>query len=320
MCIYNNRRKFRSQTSDNMDRWKSRGGKSWRREEKKREAQRRERVRRKKMEVMRDEKSRAVVARCTFASEKAKNTSRLEHFWKLRCWKSARRCGAEHVSKSNAQNRALLEVEMIKKCTPLWREAHFEVRMLKTPHVRAAFGRWSVVLCDRCKGFCTLPKMSKTWRLQIHTPATTTTNTTTTTLHDTTLHYTNYSTLHHKYNCHYITLHYTTLQLQLHYFTLHYTRTTLHCITLQHTTLQYTTLITLHHTTLITLHYNYNSTRLHHNYVQLQLQLRYTTSSSCGEVTAATIATTPKNTTPNTFQSISGFALPSVIHNNQALP
>ena len=36
-----NRRKFRSQTSDNMDRWKSRGGKS----------QRRERVRRKKMQV-----------------------------------------------------------------------------------------------------------------------------------------------------------------------------------------------------------------------------------------------------------------------------
>ena len=35
-----NRRKFRSQTSDNMDRWKSRGGKSQRREEKKREDQR----------------------------------------------------------------------------------------------------------------------------------------------------------------------------------------------------------------------------------------------------------------------------------------
>ena len=31
-----NRRKFRSQTSDNMDRWKSRGGKSQRREEERR--------------------------------------------------------------------------------------------------------------------------------------------------------------------------------------------------------------------------------------------------------------------------------------------
>ena len=45
------RRKFRSQTSDNMDRWKSRGGKSQRREEKKKEDQRRERVRGKKMQA-----------------------------------------------------------------------------------------------------------------------------------------------------------------------------------------------------------------------------------------------------------------------------
>ena len=48
-CIY--RRKFRNQTSDNMDRWNSRGGKSQRGEEKKREDQRGERVRRKKMQV-----------------------------------------------------------------------------------------------------------------------------------------------------------------------------------------------------------------------------------------------------------------------------
>ena len=47
----NNRRKFRSQNSDNMDRWKSRGGKSQRGEEQKRDDQRRERVRRKKMQV-----------------------------------------------------------------------------------------------------------------------------------------------------------------------------------------------------------------------------------------------------------------------------
>ena len=44
------RRKFRSQTSDNMDRWKSRGGKSQRTEEKKKD-QRRERVIRKKMQA-----------------------------------------------------------------------------------------------------------------------------------------------------------------------------------------------------------------------------------------------------------------------------
>ena len=49
-CI-SNRRKFRSQTSDNIGRWKSRGGKSQRGEEQKREDQRRERARRKKMQV-----------------------------------------------------------------------------------------------------------------------------------------------------------------------------------------------------------------------------------------------------------------------------
>ena len=35
----------------------------------------------------------------------------------------------------------LLEVEMSKKCTPLWREAHFDVNMLKTLGVRTTFGR-----------------------------------------------------------------------------------------------------------------------------------------------------------------------------------
>ena len=29
---------------------------------------------------------------------------------------------------------------MSKKCTPLWREARFEVKMLKTPGVRTTFG------------------------------------------------------------------------------------------------------------------------------------------------------------------------------------
>jgi hypothetical protein len=36
-------------------------------------------------------------------------------------------------------------------------------------------------------------------------------------------------------------------------------------------------------------------------------------------VTTAPIATTPKNTAPATCRSISGFALPPVIHNNQPL-
>ena len=56
--------------------------------------------------------------------------------------------------------------------------------------------------------------------------------------------------------------------------------------------------------------------------LQLQLQLHYATlhPAVVGEVTdQVTTATIPKNTTPTTFGSISGFALPSVIHNNQPL-
>ena len=49
---------------------------------------------------MRDEKLHAVVARSTFASQNVQNTPLSEHFWKLRCRKSARRCGAKHISKS----------------------------------------------------------------------------------------------------------------------------------------------------------------------------------------------------------------------------
>ena len=62
----------------------------------------------------------------------------------LRCRKSARRCGAKHISKSKCTKHLsvgrLLEVEMWKKCTPLWREAHLEVKMLKTQGVRTTFG------------------------------------------------------------------------------------------------------------------------------------------------------------------------------------
>ena len=49
---------------------------------------------------MRDEKVHAVVARSTFRSQKVQNTPCSDHFWKLRCRTSARRCGAKHISKS----------------------------------------------------------------------------------------------------------------------------------------------------------------------------------------------------------------------------
>ena len=43
------------------------------------------------------EKVHAVVAQSTFWSQKRKRLTGSEHFWKLRCRKSARRCGAKHM-------------------------------------------------------------------------------------------------------------------------------------------------------------------------------------------------------------------------------
>ena len=46
------------------------------------------------------EKVRVVAARSTCRSQYVQNTPDSDHFWKLRCRKSARRCGAKHISKS----------------------------------------------------------------------------------------------------------------------------------------------------------------------------------------------------------------------------
>ena len=56
------------------------------------------------------EKVHPVVARSIYGSKNVRNTSVSDHFWKLRCRKSAG-------------------------------EAHVEVKMYKTPHVRATYGR-----------------------------------------------------------------------------------------------------------------------------------------------------------------------------------
>ena len=89
-------------------------------------------------------KVHAVVARSTFPSQNVQNTRGSDHFWKLRCWKSARRCGAKHISKSKCTKHLsfgpLLEVEMLKKRTPLWREADFQVKSVKNWRSRTTFG------------------------------------------------------------------------------------------------------------------------------------------------------------------------------------
>ena len=220
------------------------------------------------------EKVHAVVARSTFPSQNVQNTPLSDHFWKLRCRKSARRCGKSA------------------------REAHFQVKMYKTHQgfgplleVQMSFRVAGARDCGPCQkwakreGFVAFSTTTTTTlhyttihynTLQLHY-YTTTTTTHYTSLHST-LHYTplHYTTLHLHYN--YTTLHYTTLHS--HYTTLHYT--TLHSTTLHYTTLHYTTLqltTTLHYITLhyITLHYaTLHYTTLHYT-THYRTTLHYTT-------------------------------------------
>ena len=230
------------------------------------------------------EKVHAVVARSTFPSQNVQNTPGSDHFWKLWCRKSARRCGAKHISKSKCTKHtilgALLEVEMSKKCTPLWREAHFSVKMYKTHHARTTFGGSDVEKVHAVVARSTFPSQNVQntpgsdhfWRFRCPFAP----------LHYTTLHYT---TLHYL-PLHFITLHYTTLHYttttstttttQLHSTTLHDTQlhyTTLHYTTLHSTTLHYATL----HSTALQLH-NYTTTQLHNYTTTLHYtRLHYTT-------------------------------------------
>ena len=84
------------------------------------------------------------MARNIFGSQNLQNIPGPDHFWKLRCRKSACHCGAKHISKSKCAKHTivgpLLEVQMSKKGTSLWHEVHFEIKIFKIPHVRATFG------------------------------------------------------------------------------------------------------------------------------------------------------------------------------------
>ena len=154
---------------------------------------------------MRDEKLHAVVARSTFPSQNVQNTRWSDHFWKLRCRKSARRCGAKHISKSKCTKHQgfgpLLEVQMSLRFTTL----HYITLHYTPQHYN--------------HNYTTTQLHSTTLN---YTP-----------LHSTTLNYTplHYTTFHYT-SLHYIALHSTTLQLQLQ-LQLHNYTTTLHCAPLQ---------------------------------------------------------------------------------------
>ena len=211
--------------------------------------------------------------------------------------KSAPRCGAKHISTSKCTKHTtfgpLLEVAMSKKCTPLWREAHFHIKMYKTHHLRTTFGSWDVekvhpvvarstfphqnvqntppsdhfwkLRCRKSARRCGAKHISKSECTKHHMFAPhleVQMSLRFASLHYITLHYTtlHYITLHST-TLHYITLHYLPLHFTtLHYTTLHYTTTTTTTTQVHSTTLNYTTLhyITLHYTTFhyTPLHYN----------------------------------------------------------------
>ena len=179
------RRKFRSQTSDNMDRWKAEQGRGRKKRKIRREKRRRKRVRRKKVQ-MREKvgKSRDTVFFQWFVAPEGRKVGSLKRRvrsqlarWEMKkctpLWREAHfqvkmykthqgrttfgSCdvekvhadvGAKRISKSKCTKHTrvgpLLLVEMSKKCTPLRREAHFEVKMIKTPGVWTTFGGWDV--------------------------------------------------------------------------------------------------------------------------------------------------------------------------------
>ena len=83
-------------------------------------------------------KMHAVVSRSTFPSQNVQNTPLSDHISKSKCTKYTR-------------SGPLLEVAMSKKCTPLWREAHFQIKMYKIHHARTTFGGSDVKKVWRCQ-------------------------------------------------------------------------------------------------------------------------------------------------------------------------
>ena len=120
--LWDYRRKFRSQTSDNMDRWKAEEGRGREKRKIRREKIRRERVRGQKIQ-MREKvgKSRNTVFYQWFVAPEGRKVGSLKR-----------------------RVRIQLATGAMKNCTPLWREAHFQVKMYKTPGVRTTFGSWAV--------------------------------------------------------------------------------------------------------------------------------------------------------------------------------
>ena len=102
------------------------------------------------------EKVHAVVARSTFRSQHVQNTPGSDHFWKLRCRKSARRFGAKHISKSTCTKHTrfgpLLEVEMSKKVHAVVARSTFRSQNVQNTRGSDHFWRFRCRKSARCCG------------------------------------------------------------------------------------------------------------------------------------------------------------------------
>ena len=108
------------------------------------------------------EKVLVVLARRAFWTENIQSTPMSDHFWRLRLPKNARRCGGNHVYKSKCANQPmfgpLLEVEMSKKCKPLWRAAHVDVKGAKNRPAQPTVGGSDVLFAWQAQGVMHLVK------------------------------------------------------------------------------------------------------------------------------------------------------------------
>ena len=185
----------------------------------------------------RDEQLHAALVRSTFRSKNVQNTPTSEHLWKMLkkrtpLWREAH-CEVNVQNTSVSKHFWKLSCGKSARCTPLWHKTHFEIKMSKAHNVRTTFGCSTAPHYIHYNKILQLQLQLQQLQLQLQLQLPT----------------------HYNYNCSF-NFHFTasptttTTTTALQYATVHYN-------TLQYTTVHYSTpqlqlQLQLH------LHYNYN--------------------------------------------------------------
>ena len=131
------------------------------------------------------EKVHGVVARSTFGSENVQSTPCSNHFWKLRCWKSERRCGAKHIWKWTCTKHLgfgpLFDDSMAVRCQKRVRKHVSKSKVSKLTVFSHFFNDLIAIRCQQLQ--LQLHLQLQQQQLQLLTTIPTTITTTTTTLH-----------------------------------------------------------------------------------------------------------------------------------------